>query len=301
MKRISSLLVMALVCGGLATAQPQQGPNSQRRCCDLDEAYHAFQVGVPKIINADQGPIQLIGNLYIDGTGQTETPGIKLNNAGVHGAPRVNLYSHGAETDVNNGIVFWNQPPNDDAKVLLSLGPDGLVQIGPGGGVTGTPSNPRLSVFGDACKPGGGSWSSCSDLRLKSDIHPFAGGLDILRAINPIRYKYNGKAGMPTDKEYIGVIAQELRKIAPYTVSIVNMKIEPSDAAETEVLMFDPSALMYIAVNAIKELDAKVSELKQLSEDYADLSSRLSKLEDARTNPLTNVASVASQLTETEK
>ena len=36
--------------------------------------------------------------------------------------------------------------------------------------------------------------------------------------INPIWFRYNGKAGLPTDKKYVGVIAQEIEKIAPYLI-----------------------------------------------------------------------------------
>jgi hypothetical protein len=137
----------------------------------------------------------------------------------------------------------------------------------------------KLSVNGNASKVGGGSWATFSDVRMKKDINPFTDGLLILKQINPVTFQYNGKLGYPTDKTYVGVIAQDIEQIAPYTISTFRTKLNPEDKEESDILQFDGSALIYIAINAIQELDKKIEELNQLKSENENLSQRLNELE----------------------
>ena len=113
-----------------------------------------------------------------------------------------------------------------------------------------------LEVNGSAGKPGGGSWSNSSDRRLKKDIKQFDEGLELIKEVNPILFHYNGIDNLPTDQEYVGVIAQELKKIAPFMVS----DYQGDDG--NIYLAVDPSAFDFILINAIKELSQKVEELE---------------------------------------
>ena len=89
--------------------------------------------------------------------------------------------------------------------------------------------------------------------------------------------EYNGKDNLPTDEEYVGVIAQELQKIAPFMVSEYQ-----GEDGET-YLAVDPSAFDFILVNAVKELNDKIDELESNNEnltaklDQVLLESKLSK------------------------
>ena len=157
-----------------------------------------------------------------------------------------------------------------------------LEATGQGGSVginTLTPDQ-RLSVNGNASKVGGGSWATFSDIRMKQDINSFTDGLSLIKNINPVTFRYNGKLGYPTDKTYVGVIAQDIESIAPYTIGTFRTKLNPEDDEETDVLQFDGSALIYIAINAIQELDTKVEELNKLKEENQNLSLRLTELEN---------------------
>ena len=113
-----------------------------------------------------------------------------------------------------------------------------------------------------AFKPGGNTWSTSSDARVKKDIVSFTDGLDVLNKIRPIKYKYNGKGGTPLDSEGIGVIAQEIKEVAPYTIKTYKAKLEPTDTEDTELLSFDSSALTFVMINAIKEQQAQIDALK---------------------------------------
>lgn len=124
-------------------------------------------------------------------------------------------------------------------------------------------SNGDLVVNGNASKTnGGGSWVVISDERAKKKIQPFKDGLNVLKKISPIRFQYNGKIGTSNGEENIGVSANEIKELTPYMVSNERKKLNSKDKEEVDVLVYDSSALIYIAVNAIKELSQKVKDLE---------------------------------------
>jgi hypothetical protein len=121
----------------------------------------------------------------------------------------------------------------------------------------------KLQVSVDnAIKPSTNTWTIASDSRLKRDVRPFTDGLDVLAQINPVRYYYNGLGGMPTDKESIGIIAQDMQKIAPYTVSTSGVKLHPDDKENTEILNYNSHAITYVTINAVKELNERIKLLE---------------------------------------
>ncbi len=134
---------------------------------------------------------------------------------------------------------------------------------------------------GGAAKPGGGSWSGTSDRRVKKDIAPFTDGLDLVRKIDPVNYTYNGLGEMPEGYHGIGVIAQDLKKVAPYMVASEKRKLRPTDAQKTDLYVVDPSAFAYININAIKQLDLRVDGLEaRLVQKDADQDQRIQTLEE---------------------
>lgn len=56
---------------------------------------------------------------------------------------------------------------------------------------------------------------------------------------------------MPTDQKYVGIIAQEMKKIAPYTVG--EFTYQDSTGKTSQYLDYDANALTYILVNSVKE------------------------------------------------
>lgn len=117
-----------------------------------------------------------------------------------------------------------------------------------------------------AAKPTSNVWTVTSDARLKEDVTPFKDGLKTLKEIKPVYFKYNGKAGMP--KEYgVGVIAQEIKEVAPYTVGTWEYlpggtPIDENTYAKIEqYYSVDNGALTYVTINAVKELDEKLDKM----------------------------------------
>ena len=111
-----------------------------------------------------------------------------------------------------------------------------------------------IYVDGGACaKPGGGNWSATSDKRLKKDIKTYSDGLAALLKIRPVTYHYNELSGFNMDKEYVGVLAQELKEFAPYMVSLDSFK-----NTGKQYYSVDNSAMTYMLINSVKELKGQV-------------------------------------------
>lgn len=113
-----------------------------------------------------------------------------------------------------------------------------------------------------AVKPGGGSWAASSDSRIKENVGIYSKGLEHILLVAPVTYDYNGKGGMPKSAGYIGVIAQEIKDVFPETITTYKSKLEETDTEDTDLYRFDPSALIYALINAVKELKAEIELLK---------------------------------------
>ncbi len=161
------------------------------------------------------------------------------------------------------------------ANNALILGSNANIGIG-----TSAPAY-KLQISGvgsNAAKPGSSTWTIASDKRLKKDITEFREGLSVLEKINPVSFKYNGEANMPTTETYIGIIAQEMKEIAPYTVG--KFSYQDSLGNKTEYLDYDANAVTYIMINAIKELSAEVKSLKEQLANLNPESSTQSSIEE---------------------
>lgn len=137
-----------------------------------------------------------------------------------------------------------------------------------------------------AAKPSTATWSFYSDERLKKNIQPYTKGLKEILQINPVTYQYNGKGGighqkiMEKDvadeellsKTNVGIIAQDIQDVVPETVSSHKGKINEDDAEETDLLDFNPHALIFILINAVKELE---SQIDSLNGQIADLKAQI--------------------------
>ena len=137
-----------------------------------------------------------------------------------------------------------------------------------------------VTSCGQAYKPGGGDWATLSDRRIKEDIRPYLRGLAELRALQPVRYRYK-KQYWAGDREFVGLIAQEVQEVVPEMVHWYKMQV-PGDSL-VEVLALDPSDLTYMLINAVKDLDAENQQLRArvaaLEAEKAGLEARLSLIE----------------------
>ncbi len=111
---------------------------------------------------------------------------------------------------------------------------------------------------------GSTSWIIASDARLKENVHPYTDGLREIMQIDPVWFNYKKTSGFSTAKSYVGVIAQDLQKTAPYMVG--NFKKNGQD-----LLNIDNSAMTYMLINAVKEQQAEIEVLKKENQEIKAL------------------------------
>lgn len=113
--------------------------------------------------------------------------------------------------------------------------------------------------------------ANVSDHRVKRDIERYDRGMDAIRGLRPISFYYNGLGGThDTGQKRYGLIAQEAREHLPEFIHITDKG--PGDTktgVEVEVdkhlkdqLSFDQEFLPYVFINAIKELDKRLTKLE---------------------------------------
>jgi len=123
-------------------------------------------------------------------------------------------------TGASTALEFTGDDPNNNNKNFL-ITTTGFVGIGT------TAPNATLTVNGSATKPGGGSWGTFSDERLKTIRGRFSPGLNALMRLQPLRYEYkpNNELKLKADGEHIGFSAQAVQQVIPEAVAKPTMGI----------------------------------------------------------------------------
>ncbi|HEY3127848.1 MAG TPA: tail fiber domain-containing protein [Acidobacteriota bacterium] len=110
-----------------------------------------------------------------------------------------------------------------------------------------------LTVSGTARKPGGGSWTNSSDVRLKEKIEPLTDALTRLLKLRGVHFEWKEPETMGNlTGPQIGLVAQEVEKIFPEWVST-----GPGGYKETTIRGFEA-----LAIEAIRELQSEIRSLK---------------------------------------
>ena len=102
-----------------------------------------------------------------------------------------------------------------------------------------------------------GTVSSWSDARLKKNVQPFTNGLDIIDQINPVSFNYNEQSPFQTEKMQIGILAQDLEKVAPYMVD-KNITKDFDDLRSV-----NNQAYVFLLINAVKEQQIQIEKMRQ--------------------------------------
>jgi prepilin-type N-terminal cleavage/methylation domain-containing protein len=115
---------------------------------------------------------------------------------------------------------------------------------------TSTPAYQLELSTDSAGKPGTSAWTIASDERLKNIRAPFTRGLDAILGINPIYFKYktDNPLGLPSDKEYVGIVAQDALKVIPESVT----------KDKSGFFHVTNDAIIWSILNAVKELYGKI-------------------------------------------
>jgi len=172
-------------------------------------------------------------------------------------------YGYSAYPSTGAGMEIFYRPSDNMGLIQVydrdanSAQAWGNLYLGNGsvGIATQSPGSYKLAVNGDAAKPGGGSWSNFSDGRLKEVGDDFERGLSEVIKLNPVRYSYrdDNELDLPADKEFVGLVAQEVRDVVP----------EAIEENENGYLMVNNDPIIWTMVNAIKELKAENESLEE--------------------------------------
>ncbi len=210
----------------------------------------------------------------IDNTGDvgigTATPNYRLHVVGSSLLSDIVHLGSPAPATTNAKVSVWGAGWSNAFKIWNGSNVQVMV-VETGGDVGIGNVNPAWDLqlaANSAAKPTSNAWTVVSDARLKKDIKPFSGGLQDILKINPVWFTYNGKAGMPDDTG-VGVIAQELQKVAPFMVNEWEYKPVGAndDVPGEKYLGVDNGAMTYMLINAIKEQQQMIEELKKEIEE----------------------------------
>lgn len=112
-----------------------------------------------------------------------------------------------------------------------------------------------------------------SDKRLKDHVRPFTASLDAILGLEPVYYRYNGLAGTPkSEKDSVGLIAQDAEKSAPEIIESEKAKLHPDDRSLTEIKRVNYPDLIFIVINSVKDFFHKwTTDSHDLHEQIAAL------------------------------
>jgi hypothetical protein len=111
-----------------------------------------------------------------------------------------------------------------------------------------------LRVSGLSRKPGGGAWTSSSDIRLKKEVTPLSDALEKVLKLRGIRFEWKEPEKMGDLRgPQMGLVAQDVEKVFPEWVSE-----DPEGYRELTVRGFEA-----LAVEAIRDLKKQVDDLKE--------------------------------------
>jgi hypothetical protein len=175
--------------------------------------------------------LDVAGFVAFDSTGQNNGNGIDLT-FGVDAG-------EGISSSRTAGPNQYGLDLYTDYNRRISIEQHGNVGIG-----TTSPDS-LLTVNGSADKPGGGSWGTFSDGRLKTVNGGFTPGLSQVMKIHPVHYRYkaDNAMGIRDTDEHIGVVAQDVQKVIPEAVT------ENSKG----YLLVNNDPIIWTMLNAIKE------------------------------------------------
>ena len=214
----------------------------------------------------------------LDVNGDTKTKGAIIEKTGGSASvscERVNFSAfafgagvHGGFTiDQNYHLEFRSNTRADVLNRQISTG-NLLLRFRKNTGWAGfAVGNPASELHVNGSITYNGSLNNASDRRLKKNINGFDYGLKEVLQLNPVTFEYNGKANFRNaGQQQVGLVAQELQKVAPEMVSTFTHEEEDAETKITkseDYLMISESSIKYMLINAVKEQQNEIETLKQ--------------------------------------
>lgn len=207
--------------------------------------------------------------------------GIYLDNQNF-GANSYSMYSLGGLNYLAGNTGIGTSVPQAALHVATAGVPVGpMLLITTGTGVLFEVNRSSAVAFadfytlGEGYKPGGGTWASSSDARLKKNIAPLESPLDKMLRLRGVTYEWidPSKQGGMTGPQ-MGMIAQDVERVFPQWVGT-----GPDGFRSLAFRGFEA-----LTVESIRELDGRVKALeddnRELKRKNEQLEKRLMKLEN---------------------
>jgi len=113
------------------------------------------------------------------------------------------------------------------------------------------------------------AWATTSDMRIKENIVSYQKGLKELMQIRPVEYNFKATvehmSAEEKAKRRVGILAQEIEKILPNTVT----RVKENGLEDQRV--FNSDELLYLLINSVQELkkslDSKTIEIESLKKE----------------------------------
>lgn len=190
------------------------------------------------------------------------------------------FFAQGQRFSISPSSSITSTTPNNNNSVFV-YGPNWSVAAQRGKmGVGRLSPVEKLDVNGRVRATG---YVTASDKRLKDNIKDLEYGLEVVKNLRPVSFSYNGKSDIDDKSVHYGLIAQELKELAPefveeYTHVIYELGEGDSQVAigEEKYLQIKDSELKFIVINAVKDLAKENDELK---DQVAQLTNRLERIE----------------------
>jgi hypothetical protein len=99
------------------------------------------------------------------------------------------------------------------------------------------------------------AYNTTSDARLKEDVHPLTGALDVVRALRPITHRWRAD-----DSPGVGFLAHEVAEVVDGVISGARDAVD--DEGNIVPQMIDYSKLVPFLVGAVQTLAARVASLE---------------------------------------
>jgi hypothetical protein len=182
--------------------------------------------------------------LFVRGPQSGVGAGLDLQTTGAGGIQWEILDTGNTAAQGPNKLNIRNVNTGNDVLTILANGEVGIA--------TRNPDN-TLTVNGSADKPGGGSWGTFSDGRLKTVAGTYDAGLDAILKLTPIRYRYKEQNAMriKDGEEHVGFVAQDVQKVIPEAVTTNSQGY----------LLVNNDPILWTMLNAIKQQQAEIQVL----------------------------------------
>ena len=197
---------------------------------------------------------------FDNSTNSTQYATIAINDPGNNAPKYLELKGHSGVNLIGNQVNFYDNASTPQLSLSISPGVSSTNPTYTASGANNTTHFFRTNSGGSTTTglsiassgiTAAGNVTAYSDERLKDNIETIEGGLDIVEQLRGVTYERNDR---DTDKEGIGVIAQEVEEVLPQIVKTAD------DEMGTKSV--DYGKLTSVLIEAVKELSARVKELE---------------------------------------